>query len=97
MRTLKNGELKLLFIKKYEIIEGDACATVETYLKEHQETIIALAYFDFDLYKPTKKVLEVIKPYLVKGSILGFDELNGPDSPGETKARCEQCLVVLIR
>jgi len=30
--------------------------------------------------------LEVIRPYLVKGSVLGFDELNDPDSPGETVA-----------
>ena len=47
---------------------------------------MALAYFDFDLYKPTRKCLEAIKPCLVKGSVLGFDELNDPDAPGETVA-----------
>ena len=73
-------------IKKYEIIEGDTCITVEKYLKEHPETIISLVHFDFDLYTPTKKVLEVIKPHLIKGSILAFDELNDQDSPGETRA-----------
>ena len=39
-----------------------------------------------DLYEPTKKCLEMIKPYLIKGSVLGFDELNDHDSPGETIA-----------
>ena len=58
-------------------------------MKKHPETIIALAYFDFDVYKPTKKCLEAIKTHLVKGSILAFDELNDPDSPGETQALME--------
>ena len=59
---------------------------LDKYLKAHPETIIALAYFDFDLYEPTRKCLEAIRPHLVKGSVLGFDELNDPDSPGETIA-----------
>ena len=59
------------------------------YLSEHPETIIALAYFDFDIYKPTRKCLELIKDRLVKGSILAFDELNDHDSPGETQALME--------
>jgi hypothetical protein len=29
---------------------------------------------------------EIIKSRLVKGSVIGFDELNDPDSPGETLA-----------
>jgi hypothetical protein len=48
-----------------------------------------LAYFDFDLYKPTKECLEAIKPRLTKGSVVAFDELNDPDSPGETLALME--------
>ena len=34
-------------------------------------------------------MLELIRPRLVKGSVLGFDELNDPDSPGETLALME--------
>lgn len=73
-------------IKKYEICAGDACNEIVKYLKSNPETIISLAYFDFDIYEPTKKCLEAIKPHLIKGSLLGFDELNDPDSPGETVA-----------
>lgn len=76
----------LSHIRKFELRAGDASIEIETYLTEHPETIIALAYFDFDLYEPTLRCLQAIRPHLVKGSVLGFDELNDPDSPGETLA-----------
>jgi hypothetical protein len=76
-------------VQKYEIRQGDATKTIHEYLDDNPETIVALAYFDFDVYEPTKICLEAIKPRLVKGSILGFDELNDPDSPGETQALIE--------
>lgn len=79
-------ENPLSHIRKYELIKGDANLEIIKYFKEHPETIVALAFFDFDTYKPTKKCLQAIKPHLLKGSILGFDELNDPDSPGETLA-----------
>ena len=67
-------------IKKYKICKGEASEQLEKYLKDNPETIISLGYFDFDLYEPTKKCLELIKDRVVKGSVLGFDELNDPDS-----------------
>jgi hypothetical protein len=73
-------------IKKYELIKGDATETIKKYLENNPETIIALAYFDFDIYKPTKKCLEAILPHLTKGAIIGFDELNWHEFPGETRA-----------
>lgn len=79
-------ENPLSHIKKFELIKGDATIEGINYFRKHPETIVALAFFDFDLYKPTKKCLEIIKPHLIKGSVLAFDELNDPDSPGETLA-----------
>jgi hypothetical protein len=79
-------ECPVSHVKKNTLIKGDAVVMLEKYLKEHPETIIAFAYFDFDVYEPTKKCLELIKPYLTKGSIIGFDELNDPQFPGETVA-----------
>jgi hypothetical protein len=73
-------------IKKFEIRVGDATCEIEKYLKEFPETIVSLAYFDFDIYEPTKKCLEAIKDRVVKGSVLAFDELCDHDSPGETLA-----------
>ncbi len=72
--------------KKFELVKGDATVTIKKYLKDHPETVIAFAYFDFDIYEPTKVCLEAIKPHLTKGAIIGFDELNFPDFPGETRA-----------
>ena len=72
--------------KKYELVKGDATKTLPQYLSDHPETIVALAYFDFDIYQPTKECLEAIRPYLTKGSVLAFDELNTPEFPGETIA-----------
>jgi hypothetical protein len=73
-------------IKKYELIKGDVVETVNQYLTDNPQTIIALAYFDLALYEPTKKCLEAISPYLVRGSVLAMDELNSRDFPGETVA-----------
>ena len=70
-------------------MEGDATLTLPRYLEDNPETIVALAYFDFDLYEPTRVCLETIRDRLVKGSVLGFDELNDHDSPGETLALIE--------
>lgn len=73
-------------IKKFEIVKGDAGPEVRNYLKSHPETIISLAYFDFDIYKPTMECIEAIMPHLARGSILVFDELNVEKFPGETLA-----------
>ncbi len=73
-------------LKRYEIVKGDAVETVPNYLTRHPETIVSLAIFDFDIYKPTKTSLESIKPHLCKGSILVFDELCDDIFPGETIA-----------
>lgn len=72
--------------KKYEIIKGDVTKTIKEYLKIHPETIIALAYFDMQVYTPTKVALEAILPYLTKGSVIAMDEINHEDFQGETIA-----------
>lgn len=76
----------LSHIKKYILMKGDACIELELYLQSNKHVIASLVYFDFDLYKPTKECLILIKERLVKGSIMAFDELNDSDSPGETLA-----------
>ncbi len=73
-------------IKKFELIKGNAITELEKYLKKNPETIIALAYFDFDIYEPTKRCLELIKTHLTKGTVIGFDQLNVHDFQGETVA-----------
>jgi hypothetical protein len=48
--------------------------TLEDFLKKHNPKI-NFVHLDINLYKPTKFVLEKIKPYLVKNSIIIFDQL----------------------
>ncbi len=76
-------------IKKHALIKGDASVTIRQFMKDHPETLIAMAYFDMALYKPTKDCLEAILPRMVKGGIIIFDELNNPAYPGETQAFME--------
>lgn len=79
-------ESPIFHIKKYQLIKGDVTIEIDKYLKDNPETIIALAYFDLDIYEPTKKCLEAIKGHVTKGSVIGFDDLNLHDFPGETLA-----------
>jgi hypothetical protein len=76
-------------LKKFELVKGDAVQTIPAYLERHPETIVSLAIFDFDIYKPTRAALEAIKPHLMKGSVLVFDELCDDIFPGETLAARE--------
>lgn len=79
-------ESPLNHLKKSTIIKGDAIGKLKEYLKNNPETLIAFAYFDFDIYKPTKECLQLILPHMPKGAILVFDELLDPQFPGETVA-----------
>jgi hypothetical protein len=76
-------------IVKHELVTGDVVETLPEYLVRHPETILALAYFDLDLYAPTRASLEMILPHVPRGGIIVFDELNSRDFPGETRAMRE--------
>ncbi|MCJ2073079.1 hypothetical protein MKK75_30515 [Methylobacterium sp. J-030] len=76
-------------VKKCSIRPGDVAETVPKYFQENPQTIVALAYFDFAIYEPTKLCLQNIKNRLIRGSVIAFDELNDADYPGETIALIE--------
>ncbi len=86
LMTAHQAESPLNHLKKFELRKGDAVKEFKAYLEEHPETIIAFAYFDFDIYKPTKDCLQLLLPLMPKGAIIGFDELVDPQFPGETLA-----------
>jgi len=86
MLDFHEGESPLSHIRKNFIRKGNAIEELEKYLSEHPETVIAFAWFDMTLYEPTMRCLELIKPYVTKGSVIGFDELNDKEFPGETVA-----------
>jgi hypothetical protein len=73
-------------IRRTLIVQGDVRETLPRYLTDNPHTVIALAYFDLDLYEPTRDAIDAVRPYLTKGSVLAFDELAHAKWPGETAA-----------
>lgn len=84
--TIHESFCPIPHMKKFELIKGDASQTIDTWLEDNPHAVIAMAIFDMDVYRPTKEVLQKIKPRLTKGSLLVFDELNCSFFPGETRA-----------
>ena len=64
----------LAHMEKFVIIKGDAKKELPKFLKKNPHTLIALAYFDMDLYEPTIKGLEAINKNMTVGSFIVFDE-----------------------
>lgn len=79
----------LSHIPKIELVKGDASITFTQYLEKNPHLIISLLYLDFDIYKPTKAVLEQAISRIPKGGIIAFDEINNSEWPGETMALVE--------
>jgi hypothetical protein len=73
-------------IRKHELVKGDVTVTFRDYLERNPSLVVALAYLDFDIFEPTRVVLEAIRPHLVRGSIIAFDQFAHPKWPGETLA-----------
>lgn len=67
-----------------ELIKGDICKTVPTYVKKHPELKISLLNLDTDVYEPAVTILEYLYPKIVEGGILIIDDYGV--FPGETKA-----------
>lgn len=84
--TIQEGFSPRPHIRKFELVKGDASVTVDAWLEQNPHAVISMAIFDMDVYKPTRDVLQKIKPRLVKGSLLVFDEFNCVHFPGETIA-----------
>jgi len=72
-------------VEKNFLLKGDINETLPLFMKDNTRNV-AFVYFDMDLYQPTLKSLELIFPFLSKGSILVFDDFNNESFKGESKA-----------
>jgi hypothetical protein len=70
----------------HRLIAGDVAETAPRFFNDHPETLVAFAFFDMGPYEPTIAALRAIKPHLLPGSILVFDELTWSGAPGEAVA-----------
>jgi len=73
-------------VDRGRLCEGELPKSCEKYFKENPETIVALANFGLGLHKPTLEIMKIIKPRLVKGSIVVMEDLGQQTWPGETQA-----------
>ncbi|HVS46758.1 MAG TPA: crotonobetainyl-CoA--carnitine CoA-transferase [Verrucomicrobiae bacterium] len=76
-------------LDRFELHKGDAPEKLAEYLSAHPETVVAFAYFDFDIYEPTKACATQLLPYFARGAVIAFDEFVHPVHPGETVAARE--------
>jgi hypothetical protein len=76
----------LSHVTKFELVAGDVTETAPAFFQARPEAVVALAFFDMALYRPTKVALDAVKDRLLKGSIVAFDEFNDAEYPGETDA-----------
>jgi hypothetical protein len=84
-------------LKRFELVKGDVTRTLPRHLRAHPEALVALAYFDLDLYQPTRACLRALKLRLTQGSVLVFDQLGLPEFPGETTAVLDELGVSGLR
>jgi len=71
---------------RIKVIEGDIIETFPDFLKQNRFARFCFCLMDFDMYKPTKVVLDGIYDLMVPGGIIAFDEYGFPLFPGETEA-----------
>lgn len=76
-------------IPKIELVAGDAVKTIPDYVEKNTHLVVSLLYLDFDLYEPTLAALRSLLPRMPRGAVIGFDELNQKQWPGETLAVLE--------
>ena len=95
--TMFDKNRLLNHIPKVELVKGDATKTIPKFLKDNPHTVVSLLYLDFDLFEPTKAAIESFLPRMPKGAIIGFDELNLSNWPGETLAVLESVGINSLR
>lgn len=89
---LKNLRKKRVDIKKVRIYKGWFKETLNKDLEKKlkkNNTKIAMAWIDCDLYQSTKEVLMFIRPFVTQGTVLVFDDwlcYRGDPNKGEQRA-----------
>lgn len=69
-------------IKNHELISGDICQTVPTYIEHNPGFKVALMNLDCDFVEPTITVLEKLYPHVSRGGIILLDNYGGEGTSG---------------
>ena len=70
----------------HRLVRGDVTETAPKYFEDHPETLVSFSCFDMWPSEPTIAALNAIKPHLMPGSVIVFDELTWAGAPGEAIA-----------
>ncbi len=73
--------------QKVELIEGDITKTLPLYLEKSPDLKISFLNIDVDIYEPSKVILELLYPRVVKGGVVLLDDYGF--FAGETQAADE--------
>jgi hypothetical protein len=76
----------LSHLVRAETIKGDVHETWKPFVNDRPHLSISMAYFDLDLYAPTKFLLEHVLEFIPIGGLLVFDQFSTQLFPGETTA-----------
>jgi hypothetical protein len=68
------------------LVKGNIEETVPRFFADNPGIRISLLHFDCDLYKPTKRALDVLWPLVVPGGVVIFDEYAIAPWEGESRA-----------
>jgi hypothetical protein len=86
------GEDQLMEVLKHkktdsniELIKGDVCKTLPSYVEKHPELKISFLNIDVDVYEPTKAVLDNLYGRVSKGGVILLDDYANV-FPGANKA-----------
>jgi hypothetical protein len=70
---------------KHKVVQGDCRVTLPQYLNEHENEMVALAFFDLNSYEPTDASFQHIYERLIPGGVVGFWQLTRDVIPAEGK------------
>lgn len=76
-------------VGKHSVVRGDASVTVADFLAERPGVPVALAFFDLNVYEPTRAALDALSSHVVSGSRLVFWQLMRPGFQAESRAVSE--------
>lgn len=69
-------------ISNFELVEGDATATIPKWIENNPGAKVALLNIDIDFYEPTRTALENLWPRLSSGGVVLLDNYSGYGTSG---------------
>lgn len=83
---LHNDDNFLPGIERCQLVDGDLCETLPSFVEQHPGLRLSLLYFDVGLYEPTMAGLEHLYPLVMPGGLVVFNGYGMQPWEGESSA-----------